>query len=206
MSTSDNLREVEEKISKIIELSSSLLQLMDRDFQILKDRREILQTWAEDIAKAFYHRHTAHPETLKLIENLPKEEFETTLKNWYIGLLQGKPDIKFWLMQWFIALDYLAKGVPNAQMASLLQMTIVQMEFGRLCFQHFEDAEAWVVYESFKKITTVVNALVIEGYMNFYKKALENMAGLKTTLVDRIVYLESKKMLDNFVKYLQSVL
>ena len=89
-------------------------------------------------------------------------------------------------------------------MASLLQMAIVQTEFGKLCFRHFDEAEAWIVYETFKKITTVVNALVVEGYMSFYKKALENMAGLKTSLVDRIAHLESKKMWEKFSNLLNT--
>ena len=200
MNLDENLR----KVREIVSLASALLNLSEEDFQILHERSNILQKWSDRIVETFYETHLRNPDARRLVENLPREEFEKTLREWYLSLLRGKPDDRFWLMQWIVALEYLAKGVQNAQMASLLQMGIVQLEFGRLCFEKFDRQTAWRIFEAFKRITTAINALVVEGYRTFYIRALENMTGIKPQLLERMVLLESRRMWEEYRnKYLK---
>ncbi len=183
---------MEETIKNVVTESAQLVDLTERDFDILKERSEVLQNWADHLVKVFYDKLFSHGGTLKVLENTPRSLLEKTLRAWYLSLLEGEPGKEFWLRQWFVGLVHIARGVSNAYM--LAGMSILQRAFGRLCFQHFDEGEAWYVFEAFKKITDLISILIVEGYIELFKKAVEGMSGLKPSLIDRMAFLESQKM------------
>lgn len=185
-----------ETLRGVIKDSSQLLNLSDRDFSVLQERASTLQGWADHIVKVFYDKLFSHEGALKIIGDTPRNQLEKTLKEWYLSLLKGKPNEEFWLSQWFVGLAHIARGVSNAYMLST--MSLMQLEFGRLCFQEFDDYEAWRVFEAFKKITDIIAILIVEGYLNLYKEAVEGMSGMKPALIDRMAFLESQKMWKNY--------
>ena len=181
-----------ERIEGVVRECAALVDLTERDFDILKERSEVLGNWADHLVKVFYDKLFSHEGTSKVLESTPRSSLERTLKGWYLSLLKGNPDREFWLRQWFIGLIHIARGVSNAYMLSA--MSLLQREFGRLCFQHFEEGEAWYIFEAFKKITDLISVLIVEGYTDLYKKAVEGMSGIKPSLIDRMAFLESQKM------------
>ena len=180
----------------VIKDGSSLLGLKDTDLQILEEKSEILQKWADDIVKSFYDKLYSYPNTAKIVKKFPREALEKTLKEWYLSLLKGKPSEDFWKRQWFVGLAHIARRVDNVYMLSM--MSHIQLEFGKKCFETFEKDEAWRIFEAFKKLTDVITSLIVEGYLDLYKKAIEGMSGIKPALIDRMAYLESQKMWEEY--------
>ncbi len=185
-----------QKMDLVIKDGSSLLDLKDIDLQILEEKSEILQKWADDIVKTFYDKLYSYPNTAKIVKKFPREALEKTLKEWYLSLLKGKPSEDFWKRQWFVGLAHIARGVDNVYMLSM--MSHIQLEFGKKCFETFEKDEAWRIFEAFKKLTDVITSLIVEGYLDLYKKAIEGMSGIKPALIDRMAYLESQKMWEEY--------
>lgn len=186
------------KMDLVIKDGSSLLGLGNNDFQILAEKSEILKTWADDIVKTFYDKLYSYPNTAKIVEKFPRQALEKTLREWYLSLLKGKLSEDFWKRQWFVGLAHIAQGVDNVYMLSM--MSHIQLEFGKKCFQTFEKEEAWKIFEAFKKLTDIITSLIVEGYLDLYKKAIEGMSGIKPALIDRMAFLESQKMWEEYKK------
>ena len=91
---------------------------------------------------------------------------------------------------------HIARGVSNDYMLSM--MSHIQLKFGELCFQEFDDIKAWQIFKSFKKVTDIIGVLIVEGYIDLYKQAIEGMSGIKPALIDRMAFLESQKMWEEY--------
>ena len=179
-------------LRRVINNSFQLLDLKPEDFEVLNRNAETLQEWAEEIVRSFYDKLYSNEDALKILEGIPRQSLEKTLKGWYLSLLSGKPDEDFWISQWLVGLVHIAKGVSNDYMLSM--MSHIQLKFGELCFQEFDDIKAWQIFKAFKKITDIIGVLIVEGYIELYKKAIEGMSGIKPALIDRMAFLESQRM------------
>jgi len=179
-------------LRRVINNSFQLLDLKPEDFEVLNRNAETLQEWAEEIVRSFYDKLYSNEDALKILEGIPRQSLEKTLKDWYLNLLNGKPDEDFWISQWLVGLVHIAKGVSNDYMLSM--MSHIQLKFGELCFQEFDDIKAWQIFKSFKKVTDIIGVLIVEGYIELYKKAIEGMSGIKPSLIDRMAFLESQRM------------
>ena len=188
--------EISQNLKSVIENSSHLLDLTNEDFQNLQKNADVLAEWADIIVKSFYNKLYSNEGALKILRNIPRRALEKTLKDWYLSLLNGKPEDEFWLSQWFVGLAHIARGVDNAYMLSM--MGHLQLKFGELCFQEFEDLKAWQIFKSFKRITDAISILIVEGYIDLYKRAIEGMSGLKPALIDRMAFLESQRMWEEY--------
>lgn len=183
-------------LRQVINNSSHLLDLTPQDFEILHKNADILQEWADEIVKSFYDKLYSNEGALKILESVSRKSLERTLKSWFLSLLNGKPEEDFWVTQWFVGLVHIAKGVSNDYMLSM--MSHLQLKFGELCFQEFDDIKAWQIFKSFKKVTDIIGVLIVEGYIDLYKQAIEGMSGIKPALIDRMAFLESQKMWDEY--------
>ncbi len=170
-----------------------LTGISEEDYALLRKHSELMQTWTEDLIKAFYDLLFSYERTSAVFPRGPEErpEREQTLRRWYTGLTTGRIDEKFWWHQWYVGLVHIKVKVSNTFMLGMTSR--VQQLVLEKCFASLECEEALELYGAFKRTTDVVAALIAEGYFTNYVESLERVLGFNRGLIDRMMELEIER-------------
>jgi len=171
----------------------TLTRLSESDYQVLRDHQAQTQLWGNDIVKEFYDTLYAYERTAKIFKEGERQTRETALGQWYIEITSGNYPQDFWQRQWVIGLVHISQQVTNPFMLAMISR--MQQTFLKKCLQTYPPAEAEQVFSSFKRVTDVIAGLIAEGYFVNYISAMEQVGGLKLSLVQRMIDLEIKKKL-----------
>ncbi|RMF54522.1 MAG: hypothetical protein D6748_16310 [Calditrichaeota bacterium] len=163
-----------------------------KDFEVLREFSPILEEWEKDVVKIFYDTLFEYEPTAKVFQKNERPAREVTLQNWWKQLLSGEYDLAFWEHQWLVGLVHVKREVRNHYMLGMISR--LQTYVLDRCFSDFEPVTARMVYGAFKRVTDVIGGLIAEGYFTKYLEAVES-AGIKRTVLDRMVALEVDKML-----------
>jgi len=187
-----------QKLEEILKHYEVLTGLDEKDFETLAKYKDKLSSWKDEIVKDFYDTLFSYEATKKIFKEGEREKLEKTLGNWYLGLLEGKKEKSFWEHQWFVGLVHIARGVDNSFMHSM--MARVQNLFAEKCSKEFSTEEAKEIYTAFKRITDTIAGVIMEGYFIQYIESIIRMTGIKEQVIDRMVKLESQKMIEEYRK------
>lgn len=181
-------------MEKVLKDLVALTGLAKRDFQILQEAAPQTQLWVEDFVEIFYDTLYGYESTSHVFKEGEREAREKTLRDWYLEVAGGDLNRQnFWHHQWFVGLVHIPRKVTNTFMFSM--MSKVQQHFLQKCMNTFEPSQAVVVYTSFKRVTDVIAGLIAEGYFSNYILAMEQVAGLRPALIERMMNIEVGKMI-----------
>ena len=181
-------------MEKILKDLVTLTGLGKKDFQTLQDASPTTQLWVEEFVTIFYDSLYGYESTSHVFQSDERTAREKTLRDWYLEVVGGQLEHHgFWQHQWFVGLVHIPRKVTNTFMLSM--MSKVQQHFLQKCVEAFESGEAIAVYTSFKRVTDVIAGLIAEGYFSNYILAMEQVAGLRPALVERMMSIEVGKMI-----------
>jgi len=168
----------------------------DKDPEILASHRETAHQWTETIVQVFYDTLFTYEPTAKVFSEGERPAREQMLRDWYEGLTSGNIDQNWWRHQWFVGLVHIKRGVSNLFLIGM--MSRIQQLFLSKCLETLPPDEAKELFGAFKRITDVVTGLIADGYFENYFIALERTVGFKTALIQRMLDMEVKKMLEEW--------
>jgi hypothetical protein len=185
-----------EKLREILENARNLAGLGENDFRVLADRKEILLSWTDELAEDFYQTLLNYPKTAKIFEKVPVEKVKEKFKAWYRNLIAGGGGEEFYRQQFFIGLVHIYHQIDNNVM--IFMANNLKRNFLKKLFEHFEPEEAIYVFQAFSKLVDFVIALTVEGYIFTLYQALTDVAGLRPTLVERMMKLKLEEIYNLF--------
>jgi hypothetical protein len=171
----------------------TLTGLCAQDYAILHARGAVLSAWSDELVAVFYDTLYQYPATATIFKEGERPQREQSLRQWYDEICNHQVDSAFWQKQWRVGLIHIARKVTTPFMLGMISR--VQQVFLHKCLAHYELAEALEVYGAFKRLTDVIGGLIAESYFVNYIEAMENVGGLKLSLVQRMIDLEIAKKL-----------
>lgn len=182
------------EIRRILDQARNLTQFNLEDQEVLREASEALLPLGDEVKRMFYDVLFGYAPTAAVFHELSQSrvEREATLKKWYEKMVAGDYDDAFWNWQWFVGLVHIQHHVSTTFMLSM--MARVQTFLLRKCLELFEEASAEKVYGALHRLTSCIGVFMAEGYHQQYLDAIER-AGLAKPLVDRLVTLEVKGMI-----------
>ena len=197
--TQNLLQAAEEKLRETVEDAKNLIGFSEKDLKILSDRKDILLSWTDELVDDFYSVLERNPKTAEIFKkSVPLEVVKEKFKNWYRTLVSGKMDESFFRKQFFVGLVHIYRGVENDVM--IFMANHLKRSFLSKAFEHFEPEEAAYVFQAFSKLVDFVIALTVEGYIFMLYQGLTDVAGLKPSLVERMMKLKLEEMYNLFKK------
>jgi len=189
------LEHAKEKLNEILEDAKFLIGIKQEDIDTLKERKEILSGWADDLMDDFYKTLLSYPKTARVFEKIPVEQVKSKNKSWYEQLVSGNFDEKFYEFQFFVGLIHIYWGIDNDVM--IFMANRLKMNFLKKASESFPPQEAIKVFHAFSKIVDFLIALTVEGYVFTIREALTDIAGFSPGLVDNMM----KMKLDELYEY-----
>lgn len=175
-------------MQQTLEHLTVLTGLSEQDSLILKECAPVAQAWAQEIVTLFYDTLFGYAPTAQVFQPSERPARKVTVHNWYAEILTGEFTPDFWKRQWIVGMVHIPRHISNAFMFGM--MSRVQQAFLTKCMENFEPDRAVQVYASFKRVTDVIAGLIGEGYFLNYVSAVENMAGLRPMLVERMLQVQ----------------
>ncbi len=99
------LEHAKKRLHEILEDAKHLIGVKQEDIDILKERKETLLSWADDLMDDFYNTLLSYPKTAKVFERIPVEQVKSKNKKWYEQLVSGNIDEKFYEFQFLWVLS-----------------------------------------------------------------------------------------------------
>jgi hypothetical protein len=141
----------------------ALVGLCSQDYFTLQAAFPETKLWGEEIIKDFYDTLFSYEPTQLVFNPDERTERESTLREWYLEVIQGQLDDNFWRRQWVVGMVHIPRKVKNPYVLGI--MSHLQQLFLKKCFQTFPPERALAVYTSFKRVTDIVAGLIAEGYL-----------------------------------------
>lgn len=193
----DHTHEVQEVLKNLIRLTG----LSAQDYLTLRQTMAQTQLWADEFVTGFYDLLFSYEPTARVFKNGERAEREISLRRWYLQVTSGDDSAEFWRQQWQVGQLHVSRRVQNPFMLGM--MSQVQQFFLKKCRQEFEPAQAEPIYSAFKRVTDVVQGLIVEGYHAAHLK-LEKLADdLQHIILPLGVALSTEK---NFDRLLERIL
>ncbi len=186
---------IEQTLKDIVTLTG----ISEQDYVTLQSVAPQTQRWADDIARMFYDTLFGYGPTAQIFKEDERFVREITIRNWYLQVISGELDEKFWQHQWTVGITHISRTINNSFMLSM--MSRVQQLFLEKCLQEFEPAQAERVYGAFKRVTDVVAGLIAEGYHITYVEATENVGALLRSIIERKIEMEVKQKIMQIREY-----
>jgi sigma-B regulation protein RsbU (phosphoserine phosphatase) len=186
--------EMQEVLKNLIKLTG----LSEQDFLILRQAMAQTQPWADEIVTGFYDLLFSHEPTARVFKDGERSDREISLRRWYLEVTSGNDSDEFWRQQWQVGRLHVSRRVQNPFMLGM--MSQVQQFFLKKCGQEFEPAQAERIYSAFKRVTDVVQGLIVEGYHAAHLK-LEKLADdLQQVILPLGVALSTEKDFDRLLE------
>ncbi|NPA16742.1 MAG: hypothetical protein GXO05_03245 [Aquificae bacterium] len=179
---------------EIMEAFRMISGLNGETYKTIAQNKEKLITWKEDLLNAFISEVKAHSGDMDSDDKKEAKNLETTLVDWYEDIISGDTGEDFWNRQWKVGLKYLADDVDLNLLIAM--MSFLQKKFAEKAFQEYPQEQALEIFLAFKTITDAILATIVDGYLNLYINAIEQMSGIKRPVIERMASLECKKILE----------
>ena len=170
----------------------TLVGYTEADAQILRDVASQTRPWGATIATVFYDTVYAYEPTAAVFKKGERPIREKSLAHWYDLLISGEINEDFWQWQWYIGIIHIPRGISNSYMMGM--MSRVQQLFSQNCMATFEDEQALIIYNAFKRVTDVVAGLIAESYFESYLEAVHRATGQSRKLTNRQVNFAVEEM------------
>jgi hypothetical protein len=195
------LQESFKKVEEVLKNAEVLLGFSQKDVEILKLRKDLLLSWADEVIDNFYAVLLKNEKAKEILEknNIPVEVLKEKNKNWYKQIVSGEVDEKFFRYSFYVGLLHIYYGVDNDLM--IFMADVLRRKFLQLCLETFEEGEAFEVYQAFSKIVAAFVGFTVEGYVFMLRYAMLDILGMKPELVSRMMNMELKEFIKGFKEH-----
>jgi hypothetical protein len=192
------LEEAFKKVDDVLKNAQVLLGLSEKDKQILKLRKDLLQSWADEIIDHFYAVMLKSDEARAIVEKhkIDINDLKRRNKEWYKWIVSGEIDERFFRYSFYVGLLHIYYDVDNDLM--IFMADVLRRKFLELCMETFEEGEAFEVYQAFSKIVAAFVGFTVEGYVFMLSHALLDILGMKPQLVNRMMKMQLREFLKAF--------
>jgi hypothetical protein len=169
----------------------TLTEFSDEDCRLLQENCNVTLKWGDQMIREFYDKLLAYHPTATVFKEGELSAREQTLRDWYIGVCNGKLTEAFWEQQWLAGLQHIRRGVGSQHVMGI--MNFVQQFFLKHCLEEFEAAKAVAISDAFNRVTDVVAGIIVESYRFQYLQAVESTLGVEVELIDRMARMGAGK-------------
>lgn len=162
--------------------------LSDEDRQMIADHREQLLAIEDDLITMFYDTLYAHPTTAVIFHDGERPERERTLREWWRRTVTAELDDAYFEWIAFIGVVHIRRKVQNPMMLTMFQL--VRDMVSRDVFMGLPLDQTVRLGIAFSHLQVTVSAILTEAHTRGYIGALENLAGLKPELTERMLDIE----------------
>ena len=156
----------EEELKESIKSLVDLIEISDQDRLLLTNAAHQTQQWVDEFVKMFYDTLFGYPSTQVLFREGERPHRETTIRNWYLQVVNGKFDEQFWLAQCQIGQRHVDREILNSYMLAMMHKA--QQFFLQKCMTTFGQEEGLKVFTAFKRVTDIAAGIIAEGYHTPY--------------------------------------
>lgn len=156
--------------------------------------QELLLSLEPGLIRGFYDVLLAHAPFRAVFEEGERPAREETLRHWWRRTIGGPFDDEYWAWQALVGLVHVKRGVKNAMMIGMWRWLLAWL--GDRLTGTVEADEARALLASFGRLSSTVQALTAESYMEHYLATLLRMTGFKQSLLDRLVGVEIDRLLN----------
>ena len=181
------MQEILDKITRLTGFSAA-------DQALLKSVSPQALAWSDELIARFYDLLYSDPTTTALLGENDRSAREQTLGHWYKSIFEGELSPRFWQQQWVVGLVHILRRISNVYMLGM--MSVAQQFFLEKCLAEWDAARAREVYGAFKRATDTIAALIAEAYFLNYIQAMEQVAGFRMNLIERMMDMEVRNMLE----------
>ena len=165
--------------------------ITEDDAKAISQHRDFLLGLEDDLVKTFYDSLYAHGPTAAIFEDGERPAREETLRNWWRRTVEGPLDKDYFRWMTLVGVVHIRRGVKNPMMVS---MTSVVAEFVReKASESLTPADVDSLVKALSHLGSTVVSLISESYTSSYIDALQDLAGLKPELTERMLTLEVKR-------------
>jgi hypothetical protein len=175
-------------VKKVIEVYRNLRGFDSQKVNVLKEEKETLSQWADEIVKTFYDIVYGYEETYELVKDKSRDALEKTLREWYLAIVSGEIDEKFWEKQWNVGLIHIAARVSNVYFIAM--MNTIREIFTNKTLETYSADKAKELINAFNMITNIIISLVVEGYI----EAFTSLSGMDKNLVNTLAQLGAQEI------------
>jgi hypothetical protein len=166
----------------------------DKDARLISDYKNLLLGLETELVQGFYDVLFSHVPTRELLVEGERPAREETLRHWWRRTVSGPFDDEYWAWQTLVGLVHVKRGVKNAMMMGMWRWMLSWL--GERLSGMMEEREAHELLTSFGRLSSTVQALTAESYMEHYLATLLRMTGFKASLLNRLIGVEIDRLLD----------
>lgn len=182
------------KITKeILSQIPDSLKLTQNDLDTLKASKSFVMERLDFITTTFYDTLFNFEKTKVVFREGERPIREKSFKHWVDETLTRNIDDKYWEWQTYVGLIHIKRGIKNDIFITMLNF-VTEMLVEEVVM-NLPKEQAVPILKAWLKLSSMVTALITEGYRLFHHRAIENVTGLNQTLVENIVKVE----IDNLV-------
>lgn len=152
----------EDQVRGIASQVGALVGFDAEDRQCLNRHRELADRWIPSLVTSFYDRLYAYPATRRIFREGEREMREATLTDWLRRAFGAEIDDGFWFWQWTVGMIHVRRQVGNPMVLAMMEH--LRVEVTRRAVTELGAEEGLALAASFGKLTTIVSALIAEGY------------------------------------------
>lgn len=160
----------------------------EEDARVIAEHKDFLLSLTEELVQAFYDSLFAHEPTRAVFREGERPKREETLRAWWRRTVEGPFDEAYWAWQAYVGLLHVRRKVTNTMMIGHAEL-VATLVGGKAHAQGLPR-----LAEAVHRLMANVAALVVNGYEEVYKKALEEMTGQSRNLLEHSVEIAVKDL------------
>lgn len=185
---------VRDRLPGLVRLAAALTGFGDDDRARIQEASEILAGWGGAVAREAVDKLFSLPDIRRLFESLGvgRDRHEAVFQKWYEQMVTSPFDDTAWDGCLPLLLAHLPHGVRGYQLQALI--AVVQSAVLRRCTDSFADASAEKLGGALLRYFGTFTAVTLEAMHLHYLLAMQ-IAGLKPTLISRMIFLEVRDLI-----------
>ena len=170
-------------VGEVAGYSARLLEFTQTEIDLLDQHRELLLSCTDQIAPALAGRlrSSEQPQAVSAQQPDPGE----AITQWYAQTVTKAIDDSYWRWQWSVGIVYIKRGLTMPMMLSMAD--IISDIVLHASFQALGPEDGRRLYQSFRKLTTIVTALIAEGYRTGALEAVARATGFSPALINTYI-------------------
>lgn len=159
-------------------------RLTDDDLAAITDNREFLLSIGDDLVAGFFDLVFSYPPTAAVFSDAEREHPSSFVTDWWTRTVNGPLDEDYFRWMALVGLVHIRRDVKNPLMISMF--AVVEDVVSAAGLQLLDAEEARRLRVAFRHYGALVSSLITESYTTCYKYAIEDIAGIDLTLLDRM--------------------
>lgn len=176
--------ELDELVDTIMVTIIPQARLTDDDRQAITDNRAFLLGLGDALVDGFFDIVFNYEPTSAVFSDAEHEHPSEFVTDWWERTVTGSLDEDYFRWMALVGLVHIRRDVKNPMMISMF--TIVQDVISAAALEQLDPENAKRLRIAFRHYGAIVASMITESYTVCYKYAIEDIAGIDLTLLDRM--------------------